>query len=526
MLPGFTAASSLYRSSHVYRLVSAELAPAGDSEGWISTARVPPPPPSGIGGTGLPSGGCPSGTVARTVCNFEGRCGIECVPRIPSGGIGPTPKCRPPCGVGQGCCAFYDGLSYNPSCVDILPGGELAGKPNDPWNCGYCDHSCNFGAFSSGLCCNGVCYDGSNDSNNCGACSNACASGQICCGGVCCSQASCCSGVCCGQGQNCCGGNCVNLETDINNCGHCGNGCLTGTCCSGSCFPASQPCQGSSQFCLSPQVCCGGNCLNLPGPNSQTGGSNYLFLNGLAPSAGGKCQSIQGLTVTLQAGPEGLVSSKGFSLQLNAFPTALTPVAPNPCTAQFCCPAPTGVCWMQYVIQVMGTGASAFLQYWDNSGVNEQGEPLIAQLPVSDALPAGWALQIALGNDNNGNVNSILLSVLNDQGQTVGSQPMPLPEVASTNVPILTPILAFTANVVGLPGCNTASFTSGSGCLTYEVSNGQLCSYPPTSGQLNFNNCVNISENPGICENSNIAYGTLNTCCGSTLSQSIGVASS
>jgi hypothetical protein len=169
---------------------------------------------------------------------------------------------------------------------------------------------------------------------------------------------------------------------------------------------------------------------------------------------------------------------------------------------------------MQYLINIEGNQAIAFIQYWDNSGVNEQGNPVIATLPTQNTLPAGWALEIALGNDGYGNVNSINLSVINDQGQPVGNSPypMPLPAVANTNTPILAPVLAFWAVVAGLPTCNIAEFTSGGGNITYEASN--LC----VQGTVN---CSHIAELWGVCEGSNASYGAIDPCCGTSITQQV-----
>jgi hypothetical protein len=326
------------------------------------------------------------------------------------------------------------------------------------------------------------------DTSNCGGCGRVCPRGELCCLGICAN---------------------LNIGTTdpdgfVFNCGACSIGggagiCPIGaSCCSGNCT-------------------CNGNCVSPPGPNALGGAGNYMLFN--------NCNNIGGsngsLKVSLQAGTADLVSANGFSLQLNAWPTALNPVPPpqncGPASCQ--CPAPSGVCWMQYVIQVgfpQSNQVSAFIQYWDNQGVNEQGNPVFASLPVANTLPAGWALEIELSNDSDGNVNGINLSVVNEQGQTVGSQSMPVP---ATNEAILAPNLAFWAAVVGLPGCNTATFTSGNGCINYEVSKGELCVQQT-------NNCPNVAEPWGICENSNVSYGTMSATCGSSLSQSLSVPNS
>jgi hypothetical protein len=80
------------------------------------------------------------------------------------------------------------------------------------------------------------------------------ACGQVCCTGPCAPEGGCCpadrvcGSACCSAAQTCCGGQCVDLETDPQNCGSCGNTCTSGTCCAGLC------CSG---------CCCTWNCPNL-----------------------------------------------------------------------------------------------------------------------------------------------------------------------------------------------------------------------------------------------------------------------
>ena len=81
---------------------------------------------------------------------------------------------------------------------------------------------------STGLTgCSGACVDVLTDVTNCGACGNACAAPTL----------ACTAGVCsCGAGLTACSGACVDLQTDNANCGACGNACLWGsTCVAGSC---------------------------------------------------------------------------------------------------------------------------------------------------------------------------------------------------------------------------------------------------------------------------------------------------
>jgi hypothetical protein len=151
--------------------------------------------------------------------------------------------------------------------------------------------------------CSGACVDTQSDVNNCGSCGNVCPSNSTgCSGGVC----QCDSGVpnyCPPGGKN--PDTCVNFQTDPNNCGSCGNVCSSGdTCCGGTCTNlASDPnhCGSCTTTCSSPNglcessTCCGateGQHVNDTNPQTLCCPPTTPFA-GDALGPGGCCLSTQ-----------------------------------------------------------------------------------------------------------------------------------------------------------------------------------------------------------------------------------------
>jgi hypothetical protein len=194
MLPRFSAASSLYRSRHVY-------VGYGAASGDIAKL-------AGASEMVIPA----NGTIPGSWCDAYTHC--------------------PP---GTTCCqaVTYGGVPYA-ECVDLR---------SDPNNCGSCLNECR-----SGVCCGGECIAQRDDScgcpsrpcppghkcctvlvgeeavskcinvvgdiENCGSCGHRCPSGQTCCNGTCCSS-SCCGGKCCSSFAKCVNDRCCYPEPVI-----------------------------------------------------------------------------------------------------------------------------------------------------------------------------------------------------------------------------------------------------------------------------------------------------------------------
>jgi hypothetical protein len=90
--------------------------------------------------------------------------------------------------------------------------------------------------------CSGMCTDLMTDSANCGACGLDCGEGRVCATGTCIvsipgGQLGIVVPAGCSHGEVSCDGNCVNVSIDQDNCGSCGDACISGVpCTNGQCI--------------------------------------------------------------------------------------------------------------------------------------------------------------------------------------------------------------------------------------------------------------------------------------------------
>jgi hypothetical protein len=146
------------------------------------------------------------------------------------------------------------------------------------------DARCGAAVCVGGLsCCSGHCDKVDTDVANCGRCGNACgATGDSCSGSLC----RCAGGSACQSGQTCCPGlGCINLSSDPFHCGACGKACNPGeSCTNGQCTCGSVgSCtgKGPTALCCNNGMCstdgtcpCGiGPCV---APKVCCGGSNCV----------------------------------------------------------------------------------------------------------------------------------------------------------------------------------------------------------------------------------------------------------
>ena len=207
------------------------------------------------------------------------------------------------CGEGTTCCG--DGI-----CADVQ---------SDAANCGTCGNACTDGkSCVDGNCervCSGatpdkcealdVCVNFASDVLHCGNCDTKCATTETCVEGVCTPSEVNCSDDPDADATTLCWGTCVDLDSDAQNCGTCGNACLADQACeAGTCVcpPDTQVCEGKcvdyasdrnhcgscGNACLADQTCeestcvcpegtgvCGDKCLDFSSDKNNCGSCGH-----------------------------------------------------------------------------------------------------------------------------------------------------------------------------------------------------------------------------------------------------------
>ena len=319
--------------------------------------------------------GCTSGGSSSTSCpDTKINCGDGCVDTKSDGqncgGCGQACPAGQVCSNGACAIACYNGTSAcGQSCVNLQ---------DDPQNCGTCMTACKGGEVCSmGKCaltcgggtslCGSSCKDLNVDPNNCGGCGMQCASGEMCNAGMC--------SLMCAAGYTSCsitvkvqpdagardattdatvdagkqdsgGVNqntaiCVNLKTDVNNCGKCGFGCPSGEACVlGTC---SVSCQKS-------ETNCNGQCTNTATDDLNCGGCGNKCNNGQVCS-GGQCGvTCQNGYNVCPNGDAGVVCSDPNTDPNNCGGCGLPCMQGYSCVAGFCqivCPNGYSLCGQQ-----------------------------------------------------------------------------------------------------------------------------------------------------------------------------------
>jgi hypothetical protein len=172
--------------------------------------------------------------------------------------------------------------------------------------------------------------------------------------------------------------------------------------------------------------------------------------------------------------------TQGFSFQLNCY-------SPKPAS-----PTPGYPAWQQYIISLLGTQLNGAVNSYNESGSGVSGVPnqLLGPSLPHVAIPKGYILNITLNSDPSdpsGAINSVTWFV----------------NGVRYNAPIFnpTPIVAFTLNLVGPIGGESAVLSSGAGIITYSAAT------PLTVTNAEPTKCADFRGY--TCERATSSYGEL-----------------
>ncbi len=289
------------------------------------------------GCTRIGSGFCTVGTGFSSVDCSIAECptGKACVQQV---------GCLDPCELqteGEAC-VLDAGIAFpfGPVRLGACCGYSCLNPSTDPANCGNCGIVCGPGTVcergqclpavacgptdnnlpcladggAAGLCCYGGCVDAESDPGNCGGCGVTCPSTSACNGRTCTNNGGGCPagtayvfescapfdcgpnslGTAChldgGLNQAaCCAAGCIDVTSDPQNCGGCGQSCGPGAICNaGNCWTVADCATSLSPFdyCVLPGnvdalgECCGGTCASTEGDDSNCGSCGIVCPQG------------------------------------------------------------------------------------------------------------------------------------------------------------------------------------------------------------------------------------------------------
>jgi hypothetical protein len=199
-------------------------------------------------------------------------------------------------------------------------------------------------------------------------------------------------------------------------------------------------------------------------PGGLESGTNYFIT---AAQSGG---TILGLNVVIDI-TEVIVGNVGFGFQLNCFSKSGSRTV-----------------WQQFVLAILDdANVSWTVENWQKDGVTQSidASGAVCALPVANTLPAGYKLQITLGNEPNGSISAAVFSVTDNhghqtmvsknlvdlKGQTASKQVTPVTEAD------LAPIVGCQLSLVGPTTSSLGPMESGrtvlyagEGTFTYSAS--------------------------------------------------------
>ena len=174
--------------------------------------------------------------------------------------------------------------------------------------------------------------------------------------------------------------------------------------------------------------------------------SNYSFYN-----AG---RALHGITVSVSVS-EDLVVPSGFSIQLNGQG-----------------PTDAAIVWQQFTIMYDGTTLTTQINNWrpadlsDNSPVIWPTDQTLATIS-GGTVPKGTTLAIALTHEQNEAVTAATFTATDGTGKQLGRVSVPLSSASGFAPGLVSPLLAYQVVIVGQNGGAHASFSSGSGIISY-----------------------------------------------------------
>ncbi|MCB9593508.1 MAG: hypothetical protein H6719_12310 [Sandaracinaceae bacterium] len=270
-------------------------------------------------------GGSDGGVGRGTACPGQRCCSGSC---RPLGTVTNCSDCGDACGGNETCfgtgpwsCRCDGGLRCSGSNTCCPGDGGCVNTNTDVTNCGGCGRDCGAGeTCTTGTCrCNGgaactggqVCCGAAGCRNtmgtstaHCGGCGISCQMNEMCAAGACtCGPVTGMSGSgrACAVGQTCCpgSGNCVDMMTDVNNCGGCGVTCGAGEMCSGgrcTCAGTMGSVGGGSACPGTPTCCPGVGCRDLTSDNNNCGMCGMMCTGGTS-CMGSSCSGCDGMSM-------------------------------------------------------------------------------------------------------------------------------------------------------------------------------------------------------------------------------------
>ncbi len=186
-------------------------------------------------------------------------------------------------------------------------------------------------------------------------------------------------------------------------------------------------------------------------------------------------------------------STKGFSLQLNAFSAA-----------GFRC------VWQQYGFELAGSQMKAFANNWPGTGsgwlINSRYNMMKFK---NSTIPAGTQFQISLGHDQDFNISEFSCTIFDGAANQLATITKKLKSVKGGQTKNLAPIASFELDIVGPINKAATVFSSGAGTIQYSSAGPLFAidSIPACSGgQGRYTEEISNARYAAIPANQNFAF--------------------